>query len=237
MRTRKKPRAQRAPRRPVVRAPAPVMVRLEDLNAAAYNPRLITDEEMLALKASLVKHGFVEPLVVQKKGTMLIGGHQRVAALRELAEEGKVRVPELVPAVVLDVSDAVAMQLNITLNRVGGEFDAHKLGLVLAQVVSDPTFDALPLGFAQDQVVELVRQATATPEELARQLEREAAELDVFARSVTLTVNFETVAQRDEAKQLLGELAEARGEKAGALLLRLVKQVSAARRPRRRATA
>jgi len=241
MRTRKKTAANKAAKtkanggdaeRPTVSAPMPRALPTASLNEATYNPRFISDEEMRSLKASITKHGMVEPLVVQKDGLTLIGGHQRLRAMRELAEEGRYVVPDKVPCVVLDVSDSQAKQLNISLNRIGGEFDAHKLGLVLADVLDGPDYDAAPLGFSQEQVDELVRQATATPEELADQLEKEAGEIDIFARSVTLTVPFETVDQRDDAKTKLEALAGRRGEKAGALLLRLVNQALAVRKPK-----
>lgn len=221
--------------RPVLNVPVPRQVAFASLNEATYNPRFISDEEMRSLKASITKHGMVEPLVVQKKGMTLIGGHQRLRAMRELAAEGRVVVPDKIPATILDVSDDQAKQLNI--NRIGGEFDAHKLGLVLADVVGSQTFEPTAIGFSQDQVDELVRQATAMPEELADQLEREASEIDIFARSVTLTVAFETVDQRDDAKTKLEALAGCRGEKAGALLLRLVNQALAASKPRKGKTA
>lgn len=224
--------------RPEVSAPMPRAVPIDSLNEATYNPRFISDEEMRSLKASITKHGMVEALVVQKSGMTLIGGHQRLRAMRELAEEGRYVVPDKVPCAVLDVTDSQAKQLNISLNRIGGEFDAHKLGLVLADVLDGPDYDAAPLGFSQEQVDELVRQATATPEELADQLEREAGEIDIFARSVTLTVPFETVEQRDDAKTKLEALAGRRGEKAGALLLRLVNQaLAASKKPRKGKTA
>ena len=67
-----------------IAVPGQVLLRLSDVNMAVYNPRVMPPEKMRALRASLVKHGFVLNLVVQKRGMVLIGGHQRVRAMREL---------------------------------------------------------------------------------------------------------------------------------------------------------
>jgi ParB-like chromosome segregation protein Spo0J len=219
----------------VVEVPDPVRVRIADLNEAVYNPRHISPEEMASLEASILKFGMVEPLVVQKSGMVLIGGHQRLTALRNIAARGRRVVPDAVPATVLDVDDATAMQLNVALNRIGGEFDADKLGRVLASVIDSRGFEPIAIGFQQDEVNELVRRATITPEELAAQLEREASQIDVFAKSVTMTVAFETVEQRDEAKRALESLCGKLGAKPGAVVLKLTSQALSMSKSRSRA--
>lgn len=218
-----KKKVARAAGPPEIGVPAPRMVRLDTLNEAPYNPRFIGDEEMASLKASLRRHGFVEPMVVQERGSVLIAGHQRLRALREMARDGQAVVPDEVSAVVLDVDDGTAKQLNVTLNRVGGEFDAHRLGLVLADVVRLPGYDPVAIGFRREEVDELVRQSLATPEDLARKLEESVTDLGGFARSVTLTVPFPTTEDRDRAKALLAELG-GRGVEPGRLLLKLLRQ-------------
>jgi len=220
----KKPR-QRKQQKPSIDAPEPIMLELASLNEATYNPRFISDEEMRSLKASLRKHGLVESLVVQKKGTVLIAGHQRLRALREIAEAGEVSVPERVACIVLDVNDSTAKQLNITLNRVGGEFDPFKLGQVLADIHHRNDFDEVAIGFNGEEIAELVKAATTSPEDLANELESSVGDLGVFAKSVTLTVPFPSVKERDEAKVLLEELA-GKG-KHGEYILKLLHQARA----------
>lgn len=216
----------------------PTEVALRDLQFAPYNPRTITRAEMDALKASIRKHGLVLTLVVQRESAkygplVLIGGHQRVAAVRDLCAEQRAAEPEVAYAVVLDVDDDTAMQLNIALNNIEGDFDPYKLGEIFKLLGPRLQLsDVQATGFTAEQVENLTR-LCAPPEALAQQLEDDAQRLGLggFAKSVTLTVEFDTVAQRDEAKGLLRELA-ADGRKAGAVLaeaLRLV-QVSPKRR-------
>jgi len=59
-----------------------VHVPIESLNPAPYNPRQMPPEEKEKLKRSIQRFGFVEPLVVQLKGRVVIGGHQRLEAAR-----------------------------------------------------------------------------------------------------------------------------------------------------------
>lgn len=211
--------------------PVPVEVRLSDVDFAPYNPRVMPAEKMRALKASLVRHGLVLNLVVQKKGKrlVLVGGHQRVRALRELCEERGWNVPETAWAIVLDLSDDEAKRLNVALNRIEGEFDPHRLGEVFAGMqLSDD--DALAIGFGLDEIGELIKLARP-PEVLAEELEGAAAELGGFAKSVTLTIEFDTVAQRDQAKEMLAAAAKARGKKAGAVLLAVLTEAKLAGAP------
>jgi len=53
------------------------------LNPAPYNPRWIKPQMLSALKDSISKYGLVEPLVVNSLNMQVIGGNQRLLALRE----------------------------------------------------------------------------------------------------------------------------------------------------------
>lgn len=212
-----------------ISVPTPVPVKWRDLVPDDENPRFITDEEMASLRESIVVHGVVEALVVQKGTRKIIGGHQRVDALRQFESEGWT-VPDEVPAYVLDVDDETAAQVNVGLNRIGGEFDAIKLGRLLAKHAGG-NFNLLASGFRQEEVSELIRQATMTPEQMAKMLEGQVGDLTTFAKSVTLTVPFKTVAQRDEAKALFSKSG---ADDQGAFLLSLLKRNAAASKKSRR---
>jgi ParB-like nuclease domain len=221
----------------------PVEVALAELQFAPYNPRTITRAEMDSLKASIRKHGLVLTLVVQRQSAkygklVLIGGHQRVAAVRDLCTEQRCAAPDVAYAVVLDVDDDTAMQLNIALNNIEGDFDPFKLGEIFKAIGPRMQLsDVQATGFTAEQMENLTR-LCAPPEELAQQLERDAAALNVggFASSVTLTVDFDSVVERDEAKGLLRELATD-GRKAGSVLMEALRLVQAAPKKRRTARA
>jgi hypothetical protein len=95
------------------------ILNLRDLKGAPYNPREITPEALDGLTASLRRFGLVEPVVWNKRTRRVVGGHQRIEALRRL----KIK---RVQAVVVDLSEAEERALNLTLNNpaTAGRFTA-----------------------------------------------------------------------------------------------------------------
>ncbi len=209
----------------------PQKLELSKLSFAEYNPRTITAEELGRLKASIKKHGLVLNFVVQKrskehgKPLVVIGGHQRLRAVRELCAELGREPPSHGWGVVLDVSDAAARGLNVALNSIEGDWDTSKLGDLFKYLKDAGELDLSTVGFDLAEVDELVRQASEGADELASRLEREAEEgIQSFARSVTLTVEFATVEDRDRAKALLKERG---GMKPGSYVLGLLEKAPA----------
>jgi hypothetical protein len=208
----------------------PVRVKLSEINANVYNPKHITADILDSLKESLLANGMVLILVVQKKGMVLIDGHSRIRAMKELCDERGLAMPESAWAVVLDVSDEKALEINVALTRIQGEFDAHKLGVVLSKVMASPEFNIKAIGFNLDQTQELIRRSTMTPEQLAKMLEDEARKggIRTFASGITLTIDFSSSEARDEAKGLFSQLVPEKG-KPGEYLLGLLRSERASR--------
>lgn len=187
------------------------------LNPAAYNPRKITAEKFEALKESIRGDGFIEPLVVQKAGTRIIGGHQRLKAIKELCVEASAAIPDI-PCVVLDIGDKAAKRLNIKLNKIQGEFEAKLLGELLVDLYEDstplPVDDFASLGFDPSEAEKFIRmvEPDLVPISGAGQ------DSEPFARSITLSVEFETVVMRDKVKKLLDENQKTAQRKTGDLV-------------------
>ncbi len=101
-----------------------VYVRLAELKLSEYNPRKHTKEAMEALKESLTRFDIVDPVIANsapERKNILIGGHMRVKALKELG------VTE-VPVVYINIPDIEKeKELNIRLNKNTGEFDWNLL--------------------------------------------------------------------------------------------------------------
>jgi DNA modification methylase len=92
-----------------------IQLGIDQLNPAPYNPRSITRKEIEKLKKSISTNGFVGTIVVNKDFT-IIGGHQRVKALKELGEKE-------VWCSVVDLKKQQEKALNLALNKIGGDFD------------------------------------------------------------------------------------------------------------------
>lgn len=219
--------------------PEPVLVDVDNITLADYNPRTISDREREALRASILTFGFVVPIVVQASTNMIIGGHQRIAVLREMyedADNGKLihngrpvsidDVPTQVYAVMMDVDDDTAKRLNVALNRIGGEFDEHKLGLLFESLTeTTDLLGMLSMGFEEEEFRALIEATSGPDESLAQNLEEQSSGVvGTFGRSITMTLEFDTVEMRDEAKDSLAAICKPKGIKAGDLLLAAVRK-------------
>lgn len=92
---------------------------IDDLIAAEYNPRKLTDDQFEQIKSSLQRFGFVDPIIVNvhpDRKNIIVGGHQRVKVARTLG------ITEI-PCIELNLSPDRERELNIRLNKAVGEWD------------------------------------------------------------------------------------------------------------------
>jgi DNA modification methylase len=127
-----------------------------ELVPADYNPRKIDDHQLDALKRSLDRWGFVEPVVMNKRTGRIVGGHQRVKAALALA------VPE-VPTVWVDIDEEGEKALNIALNQISGEWEEDKLAALLDELEAKGQ-SLEELGFKQDRLDDLLAELRQGPE-------------------------------------------------------------------------
>lgn len=122
-----------------------------DLRPAPYNPRRPLASASPAyrkLRASLEAFGLVEPLVWNVRSGHVVGGHARLAILRDLG------VAEI-PVAVVDLDDAREKALNVVLNNrdAQGKYDPGKLADILTELADLPE---LPLtGFTAGDLAHL----------------------------------------------------------------------------------
>jgi len=71
--------------------PTVARFKLKELRPAEYNPRVISDEALAGLTASIKKFGYIEPIIVNVRANTntIIGGHQRFRILRKLHKADK----------------------------------------------------------------------------------------------------------------------------------------------------
>jgi DNA modification methylase len=106
------------------------------LRGWAKNPRTISDEELTRLKKGLEHFGVVDPIITDRR-LMIIGGHQRVRALKELGYTGTVPVVRLKR----NLTRSDVAELNLALNRISGEWDNEKLAPILQELIELPNFE------------------------------------------------------------------------------------------------
>lgn len=123
-------------------------VRLDDYDPAPYNPREIALDELAGLRGSIEAFGLVQPLVVNLRTKRLVGGHQRVKALRGAGETEAL-------AAVVDLDEDREKALNVALNseELRGEFTDEAAALARAIAGKVPELgDALRLRELADDV-------------------------------------------------------------------------------------
>ena len=120
---------------------------INKLKPATYNPRQITKKQYNDLKDSLDKFSLVEPIVVNKDMT-IIGGHQRLKICKELKHTE-------IDCVVLDLNKEQERELNIRLNKSGGEWDMDILANEFdIEELKEWGFKDLEFGFNIDKIEE-----------------------------------------------------------------------------------
>jgi len=124
-------------------------IKINKLKMADYNPRKISKDELQRLKNSIEKFGYVEPIIVNEQTMTVVGGHQRLTALKELEYEEVEYIP-----VSLTVNEEKA--LNLALNKISGEWDNKMLINVLKQL-NENEEDILPnTGFSDQEILYLL---------------------------------------------------------------------------------
>ena len=59
-------------------------IEINKLKPAQYNPRQISKTQFNKLKESVVKFGLVDPIIINKNGNIVVGGHQRLKVAKKL---------------------------------------------------------------------------------------------------------------------------------------------------------
>jgi len=127
---------------------------LSDIERWKRNPRMMTAAARAALRSSLRRFGYVEPIVVNRRDGRLriVGGHQRA----ELLIEAGVKRAR---CVVVELSEADAAALSLTLNNraAQGEFAPEAAELLAelgaqvgAEVFAELALAELQAGFAAE---------------------------------------------------------------------------------------
>lgn len=120
---------------------------IEGLKPSEYNPRKLSKKEYHKLKASILKFGMVDPIIVNMhpdRANVIVGGHQRYYICKEL---GHLKIPCVF--VNLNLNDE--QELNIRLNKNLGEWDYNMLGNINESILRDSGFEQKDL----DKIFEL----------------------------------------------------------------------------------
>lgn len=131
-------------------------ININELKPAEYNPRIDLqpgDKEFEKIRKSIEEFGYVDPVIINKDGT-IVGGHQRYKVLKDMGYTE-------IQCIVIDVDKEKEKALNIALNKISGDWDKDKLKVLLSELqgvgLAEITgFDLAELGMlgVQEEVIE-----------------------------------------------------------------------------------
>jgi len=94
-------------------------LKINDVVPADYNPRKLSDKQRDDIKSSLLKFGFVDPVIINRnpdRMNVVVGGHQRLKVWGSMGND-------TFPAVFVDLPLEKEKELNVRLNKNTGEWD------------------------------------------------------------------------------------------------------------------
>lgn len=125
-----------------------------EIKEAAYNPRIIDDDNLKKLTKGIREHGLVVPLCWNERTGNLVSGHQRLKALDKMHRKKDYKVP----CSVIDVDEKEEKQLNVQMNNpsMQGSWDLGALANLNADGISfdDMGFNKADIDFMYDGEVD-----------------------------------------------------------------------------------
>lgn len=136
-------------------------ININDIKPAPYNPRVMIKKEMEKLKKGLKTHGLIDPIIIDlKDDNTVIGGHQRLEALKELYPDKTLNLIRLgnigwvFNETKLDVKDKNDQKAkNLSLNKITGDWDYKILDEILLEL-GEAHYDIELTGFDEIDIVE-----------------------------------------------------------------------------------
>lgn len=160
---------------------------LTSIHPAEYNPRKELkpgDPEFNNIQRSLKEFGYVDPIIINKDGT-IIGGHQRASVLKFLGYTEA-------DCIVVDLKKQDEKALNIALNKIGGQWDMSLLRDALQDLTLSPV-DVNATGYSDDELSVILG-------DVMLEKQHEESPID----RMTFTFSLEQYADLQQALQIIG---------------------------------
>lgn len=112
-----------------------VWIEVDKLKANDYNPNIVLTKELNLLKFSILKNGWIQPILIDRNYEIIDGYHR--ATLVKQDKKLKIFTKGKVPCSILDVDEVDRMLLTIRINRAKGNHIAYKMSDVIHKLVND----------------------------------------------------------------------------------------------------
>lgn len=109
------------------------------LDANDYNPNRVFNKELRLLEFSIIRQGWVQPVLISNEG-MIIDGFHRVMLSRD-SKAIRSMYDGKVPCAVLHISRAEAMMLTIRINRAKGAHAGFRMASIIKELIDKHGLD------------------------------------------------------------------------------------------------
>ena len=132
------------------KTPEVKMVRIKDLDPYENNARKHTNDQIKALKRSIKRFGFTNPVLISED-SKIIAGHGRVLAAHELGMES-------VPAITLDGLSRSEVRAYIIADNQIPAMASWDFDVLAAEIddLNEDGFDLDVLGFSKDEIEDMI---------------------------------------------------------------------------------
>lgn len=119
-----------------IKQPQQITIKRSEINFAHYNPRKISNEARMQLKANLKRIGLLGGIVWNKTTGNLVSGHQRVSVMDDVNKYEDGHNDYEIRVEVVELDEKTEKEQNIFMNNrsVQGEFDTDMLETMLSDI-------------------------------------------------------------------------------------------------------
>jgi ParB-like chromosome segregation protein Spo0J len=110
-----------------------VWIPARELKPNSYNPNVVFNTELNLLEESILRNGWVQPIVINPNKIIIDGYHRYSLSLMSAKLQSK--YAEEVPCVIVDISDAEAMMMTVRMNRAKGKHAAIKMSDIVQELI------------------------------------------------------------------------------------------------------
>ena len=129
-------------------------VKAQELTSNDYNPNIVFTPELKLLERSIIKTGWVQPILISRDNVIIDGFHRWMLSKDSPALKDKYK--GLVPVAILDVDRAIAMVMTVRMNRAKGSAVAVDMAKLVKELINDlgllPEQVAQEIGATSDEV-------------------------------------------------------------------------------------
>jgi ParB-like chromosome segregation protein Spo0J len=109
------------------------------LHANSWNPNVVFTPELRLLEKSILKCGWIQPVIINPEGMVIDGFHRWKLSQDSVAIKAK--YAGKLPCVIMNLSTPEAMLLTIRINRAKGSHVAIQMSAIVRELIDEHAYD------------------------------------------------------------------------------------------------